>query len=132
MMRWIYLDVERIIEYNALALEKLKVKKADRPEVMSRQKLVSAVDVCKSVNGSVYDKAAAFLIALIQAHAFASGNRRTAFLATKDFLLENNGKLAVQDDAKDARVLQGIREGFYSRDDIKLWLSTGKIHEFKR
>lgn len=38
--------VEKIIEYNTLALALLKVKKADKPEVMSRQKIRNAIEQC--------------------------------------------------------------------------------------
>ena len=38
-----YPAIEKIIEYNALALALLRVKKADKPEVMSRQKIRDAI-----------------------------------------------------------------------------------------
>lgn len=69
---------------------------------------------------------------LIQKHPFASGNRRTAFIATKDFIISNNNKFGVRDEPHFARALQGIRENYYSADEIKEWIKNGKIKEFKR
>jgi len=132
MTRVTYQTPERIIEYNVLVLSTVQAKKADKPELLSRQKLIAALEASQNSTGDVYDRAVLLLQGLVRAHAFASGNRRTAFLATKDFILENQGAFAVRDDEKNARVLQGVREGFYTADDVKHWFKTGKIHEFKR
>ncbi|MDD9954291.1 MAG: hypothetical protein OXR66_08215 [Candidatus Woesearchaeota archaeon] len=69
---------------------------------------------------------------ITKAHAFASGNRRTAILVTKEFLLQNEGEFSIPDDPENARVLQGVREDFYSTENLKTWLQTGDIHEFTR
>ncbi len=123
---------ERIIEYNLLALELIKVKKADQPKVLSYQKIMQVVEECEQKNGDVYDKAAVLLKGLVQKHPFASGNRRTAFITAKDFLLRNKAKFGVNNDPLYAKVMQGIREGFYSDDEIKEWIKHGKIREFRR
>ena len=69
---------------------------------------------------------------IISAHAFASGNRRTAFLTTKGFLFVNKAKFKIKNDPMYAKVMTGIREGYYSDDEIVGWLKNGKIREFKR
>ena len=51
---------------------------------------------------------------------------------TKYFLLENNQRFFVGDEPKQARVMQGIREEYYSHEEIKEWLKNGKIREFRR
>lgn len=43
MSHFVYLTPEEIIEYNLLALELIKVKKADRPKVLSRIKIVEVI-----------------------------------------------------------------------------------------
>ncbi|MBI3051050.1 hypothetical protein HYY74_01195 [Candidatus Woesearchaeota archaeon] len=68
---------------------------------------------------------------VIQAHPFASGNRRTAFLVTRNFLFYNKAKAGVTG-SENAYILQGIREGYYNDDEIKDWLLKGEIREFKR
>jgi prophage maintenance system killer protein len=68
---------------------------------------------------------------LIQAHPFASGNRRTAFVVVENFILHNGERPKVNKDAS-ASVLQGIREDYYNDDEIKKWLKGGTIREFKR
>ena len=69
---------------------------------------------------------------LVQKHPFASGNRRTAFIATKDFITSNNGKFNIKDDPSQARALQGVREKYYPSEEIKEWIKNGKIRSFKR
>lgn len=132
MKTMIYPTTERIIEYNLLVLNIIKVKKADKPEVLNKQKIIDIVKQCKELNGDIYDKAAFLMMSLIQQHPFASGNRRTAFIVTKDFLMTNKGKFKIKDDPKYARVMLGIREKFYKDGEIKEWLRTGDINEFRR
>ncbi len=127
-----YPTQEKVIEYNLLVLTIIKVKKADQPKLLSRQKLVEVLEECKRLKGDIYDKAACLLMGLIQKHPFASGNRRTAFVVTKEFLINNDTKFNVKDDPAQARVMVGIREGFYTSSEIKEWLKHGRIREFKR
>lgn len=132
MNNLIYPTPEKIIEYNFLALELIKVKKADKPKVLSRSKILEVIKECEQKEGDIYDKAVILLRGLIQKHPFASGNRRTAFLVTEDFILDNNHKFIIRDDPQFAQALQGIREHYYSDEEIKEWLKHGKIREFKR
>jgi len=127
-----YPSVDKIIEFNLLALSVIKVKKSDSAKVLSRAKLLGVVNSTKSFEGDLYDKAVVLLKGIIQAHAFAIGNRRTAFISTKYFLVMNNKKIGVIDDPENARVMLGIREEYYSNAKIKEWLKNGKIKEFKR
>lgn len=132
MKKIIYPTPEKIIEYNLLVLNILKVKKADKAEVLSHRKIVEIIDECKDMRGDIYDKAVFLLKSLIRKHPFASGNRRTAFIVTKDFLLSNKAKFKIKDDPKYARVMLGIREHSYIDKEIKDWIKNGKIREFKR
>ncbi len=127
-----YPKVEEIIDFNKKILEKIKVKKKDKAGVMSYSKLVEIIDSCKTIKGDIYDKAVWLLKSLTQKHPFESGNRRTAFGITKKFILENMGKFGVKNSEKGAKVLQGVREGYYKDYEIKKWLKEGVIREFKR
>lgn len=127
-----YPTEEKIIEYNVLALTLIKVKKADRPAVLSRGRLSHIINTCKELQGDLYDKAVCLLKGIVQLHPFASGNRRTAFIITKAFLEENGEKFNIEDDPKQAKVMLGIRENYYPDKDIKEWIRHGKIHTFKR
>src|SRR3989344_5204370 len=122
-----YPTVEHIIEFNHLALALIKVKKADKPVVLSKPKLLEIVEECQNVQGDVYDKAVVLLTRIVKKHPFASGNRRTAFLVTIDFLWDNNASCGLKDDPENARVLLGIREDFYTNNEIKEWIKHGKI-----
>jgi death-on-curing protein len=128
----IYPTPEKIIEYNILVLALIKVKKADKAQVMSYKKLQDVIEGCKNFDDNIYGKAAYLLKNLVKAHAFASGNRRTAFISTKDFLISNNIKIKIENDPKYAKVLTGIREGYYTDEEIKEWIKHGTIREFKR
>ncbi|VVB98864.1 Fic/DOC family protein [uncultured archaeon] len=125
-------STEKIIEFNLLALTIIKAKKADQPKVLSKAKIMEALEECGRAEGDIYDKAVVMLKGIIQKHPFASGNRRTAFIATKHFILTNNAKFCVEDKPENARVMLGIREHYYSDNEIKEWIKNGQIKEFKR
>jgi len=110
----------------------IKVKKADSPKVLSLLKISKVVDGCKDLKGDIYDKAVVLMKGIVCGHAFDSGNRRTAFIVTKYFLVMNDKKLGIKDDPKNARTMLGIREGYYSDEEVKRWLKNGKVKEFKR
>lgn len=126
-----YPSVEDIVLANVKVLREIKVKKADKHEVLSREKIRKLLGRVEEVKGDVYDKATILLRELVQAHPFASGNRRTAFLVTQNFLIYNEKELRMNND-QNAYILQGIREGYYSDEEIKNWLIKGEIREFKR
>ena len=127
-----YPTENKIIEYNKFILQEIKVRKADQPKVLSREKLKEAINECKKKKGELYDKAASLLKSLIQKHPFASGNRRTAIASVEMFLEDNKLKLRIKNTKEQAEVLQGVRENFYTHKEIKDWLKNGKIREFKR
>ena len=128
----IYPSAERIVEYNLLVLERIKVKKADSHRVLSLAKIQEVLDDCRKKEGKVYDKAVVLLKGLVQKHPFVSGNRRTAFIAVKYFMISNKVRFGIKDDPHYARAVQGIRENYYSEEEIKEWIKNGKIREFKR
>lgn len=128
----LYPTAEKIIEYNLLALTLIKVKKADQPKVLKFRALTDIIKECKEAEGDIHDKAIYLLKGIIQKHPFASGNRRTAFIVVKEFLLRNNMLFGVKDEPAHARVMQGIREDYYTNEEIKEWVKNGKIKEFKR
>lgn len=127
-----YPSVARIIEFNAMAITFIHAKKADRAKVLSKSKLMIVIDDCEENDGDVYDKAVVLLKGLIQKHPFASGNGRTALIATVDFLLSNKKQCGIKDNPNHASVMQGIREKHYSDEEIKEWIKNGKIRTFKR
>ena len=49
------------------------------------------------MDGDIYDKAACLLKKMIKRHAFASENRRTAFVIKKHFLISNNAEFNITD-----------------------------------
>jgi death-on-curing family protein len=128
----VYPTAERLIEYNFLALEFIKVKKADQPKVLSYSKISAVIVECEQKEGDLYDKAVVLLKGLVQKHPFASGNRRTAFIAAKYFVISNKGRFGIKDEPAYAKVMQGVRENHYSTEELKEWIINGKIREFKR
>ncbi len=115
-----------------LSLSILKAKKADKAEVLSRVKLQEAIDACRKRESDIYGKAAVLLKELVQKHPFASGNRRTSFVVAKEFVLSNGGKFNIKDDPSHANVMKGVRERYYTDDELAEWIKNGKIREFKR
>lgn len=122
-----YPSAEKIIEYNILSLKFIRVKKADQPKVLSYLKIVNIIDKTKETKGDIYDKAVVLMKCLIQKHPFASGNRRTAFIVTKEFLSNNQKAFNIPDKPEQARAMQGIREDYYKDKEIKEWIKNGEI-----
>ncbi len=128
----IYPTKDKIIELNFLVLTLIKVKKADTAEVLSHFNISKAIEDCKEYEGDLYDKGAVLMRKIVKNHAFASGNRRTAFITTKYFIKENKGKFKIKDDPDHSKVMVGIGEDYYSHDEIRNWIKNGKIRAFKR
>src|SRR3989338_4544211 len=124
-----YLDYDEIVAINREVITTIKAKKADAFKVLGALKIRNALEAVESAKGDVYDKAVVLLEGLVQEHPFASGNRRTAVVATIRFLRANGIEPTFKEDAK---ILQGIRESYYSHDEIKKWLKGGDMREFKR
>ena len=125
----IYPTVDELIETNRRALIEIQSKKADSHRVLSRPLLIAALEKVEAESGDLYDKAAVLLTELVRAHAFASGVRRTAYVATMSFLRTNGQHPSVIPDPK---ILTGVREDFYAQDEIKEWLKGNAIRKFTR
>src|SRR5688572_3473952 len=108
-----YLQLDRVISCNFRVLQ-FRAKKADKHEVLSRTKLANILSQCEKSSGDIYEKAAILLCEVTKQHAFASGNRRTAVLVAKEFITDNGREFGIPDDPLNARILQGIREDFYT------------------
>jgi len=124
-----FLTVDEIIEVNQRVLKEIRVKKADSHRVANLRKIEDVLRNVQAEGGDVYWKAALLLTQLTKAHAFESGNRRTAYASTKLFL-EANGKAV--DFEVDPKVLTGVREGFYRTKEIVEWLKGNGIRAFVR
>jgi len=122
-----HLTEDEIVEINRAVLAQIYVRKADQPRLLSRTRLQDALAMAKG--DDAFDGAAGLLIGLVRLHPFASGNRRTAYVAAKMFLELNGSQIAPP---HNANVLLGIREGFYTAREVKEWLKGNAIKEFER
>ena len=90
-----YPTTDEIVEINKLVLREIKVKKADKPELLSYSALMESIEKCETTEGDVYAKASILLKSLVLKHPFASGNRRTALVVTSHLetliFVVNNG-----------------------------------------
>jgi prophage maintenance system killer protein len=66
---------------------------------------------------------------LVTRHGFDSGNRRTAYAAARLFLARNGEHSNIK---HDPNVLQGVREGFYSKKQVIDWLKGHALPAFER
>ena len=105
----IYPSVEEIQLNNTVAIEMFRRSKKDQAKTISVGYLQKVIDMVIQNNGDLYDKAAQLLIELTRIHAFESGNKRTAFLSCKRFVLNNNRKFNIPDETKNANIMIGIR-----------------------
>lgn len=127
-----YPSFEKVIEFNVLAVTLVKAKKADNAKVLNAPRIRCILEECEKKEGDIYDKAIVLLKGIVQQHPFASGNRRTAFILAKYFLMTNRARFGVPDDPEYIGVMQGVRECFYSDEELKEWIKNGKIKQFKR
>ena len=127
-----YPSVEEIQYYNTIAIEMFRKSKHDEAKIISFSYIEKAIEKVKNKQGNLYDKAALMLYELTRIHAFESGNKRTAFLTTKKFVIKNEGKFNIPDSTDNVKVMIGIRENYYSLNEIKEWIKNGKIKEFRR
>jgi len=132
MVGIVYPTVDEIQYYNTIAIEMFRKSKSDQAKTISVSYIQKTIDKTKKNPGDVYDKAARLLIELTRIHAFESGNKRTAFLSTKKFVLKNEGKFNIPDTIDNVKVMIGIRENYYSQNEIKEWIMNGKIKIFER
>ena len=128
----VYPTIDEIQYYNTIAIEMFRKSKSDQAKTISVSYIQKTIDKTKKNPGDIYDKAARLLIELTRMHAFESGNKRTAFLSTKKFVLKNEGKFNIPDTIDNVKVMIGIRENYYSQNEIKEWIMNGKIKKFER
>jgi death-on-curing protein len=69
------------------------------------------------------DKAAALFESIISNHPFVDGNKRTAYVLMKLFLMENGLKVQATQDEKYRFVIL-CAEGSYRFEEIKVWLTN--------
>ena len=127
-----YPTVEEIQYYNTIAIEMFRKSKHDEAKTINISFIKKSIEKVKNKQGNLYDKAAVLLYELTRIHAFESGNKRTAFLTTKKFVIKNEGKFNIPDSTSNVKVMIGIRENYYSLTEIKEWIQDGKIKEFRR
>jgi death-on-curing family protein len=132
MVGIVYPTIDEIQYYNTIAIEMFRKSKSDQAKTISVSYIQKTIDKTKKNPGDIYDKAARLLIELTRMHAFESGNKRTAFLSTKKFVLKNEGKFNIPDTIDNVKVMIGIRENYYSQNEIKEWIMNGKIKKFER
>ena len=132
MAEIVYPTVDEIQYYNTIAIEMFRKSKSDQAKIISVSYIQKAIEKTKINPGDIYDKAARLLIELTRIHAFESGNKRTAFLSTKKFVLKNEGKFNIPDTINNVKVMIGIRENYYSQNEVKEWITNGKIKKFER
>ena len=132
MVGILYPSVDEIQYYNTIAIEMFRKNKQDQAKTISVSYIQKSIEKVKMDQGDLYNKAALLLIELTRMHAFESGNKRTAFLSTKKFVLKNEGKFNIPDTIDNVKVMIGIRENYYSQNEIKEWIMNGKIKKFER
>ncbi len=132
MVEIIYPTVEEIQYNNTIAIEMFRRSKHDQAKTISVSYIQKAIDITRIDTGDIYDKAARILIELTRMHAFESGNKRTAFLTTKKFVITNGVRFRIPDKESNVKIMIGIRENYYSQKEIKEWIKYGKIKTFKR
>jgi len=132
MVEIVYPTVDETQYYNTIAIEMFRRSKHDQAKTINISYIEKSIDKSKKNPGDIYDKTARLLIELTRIHAFESGNKRTAFLSTKKFVLRNGGKFNIPDTTNNVKIMIGIRENYYTQNEIKERIINGKIKKFTR
>jgi len=126
----IFLTKEEIITAHYFIMKKMN--DADQAGVKDHGLLESAVHrPQQSVFGedaypTLFDKAAALLESLVKNHCFHNGNKRTAYLVTKSFLMINGYHL-VMERKYAVEFIVDIAKGLYKLEDIAHILGENAI-----
>lgn len=116
-----YPTPNNIIEVNKKVLSLNRAKKADKHDLLSYSKLTDIINKVKNKKGDLKRKASTLLKELTIGHVFASGNRRTAFLATVYFIRSNGKQIASVKETFD--IFKRIRYGTATEEEIIKWLN---------
>lgn len=118
---------------NFLALVLLPDKRSDKHEVLDSGKIQRIVSEVKNIKGGIYSQAVFLLRRITTEHAFASGNKRTALLASIFFLKSNGTDVFIKNESHNARILLALRNvpDYYSDKELINWFKTGEIREYE-
>jgi death-on-curing family protein len=126
-----YLNEEDLIRINKSVLN-FKQKKADSHSILKPGALHNVVEKHKTTSGDTYDIAADVMRDVVQAHPFASGNKRSGLMSAATFLHNNKLTMNKEVSKADPNVLIGVKENYYTHRELRDWLQHGDIRRFKR
>ena len=126
MPRIKYPIVEEVIATNKRVLEVHRAKKADKHELLgTKHQIQEIINKAKRKKGDIYIKSAILLKELTISHLFASGNRRTAYLVTNDFIYKNKKK-DIEKTEKEVEIFKKIRYRDISDEELAKWIKNKK------
>ena len=119
----VWLDAETVTELNRVALEESETHAlnpgSDLNGALNRPKGYFHYQGVRSL----YELAALYAVALVEAHAFQDGNKRTALLAIRAFLRANDMDFDYGSyDEEAAELMTGIATGDVDRDELVDWI----------
>jgi len=121
-----YPTVEEVIATNKRVLEIHRAKKADKHELLgTKHQIQEIIDKAKEKEGDIYIKSVVLLKELTISHLFASGNRRTAYLVTNDFIYKNKKK-DIEKTEKEVEIFKKIRYRDISDEELAKWVKNEK------
>lgn len=121
----VWLDAETVTELNRVALEEGETHAlnpgSDLDGALNRPKGYFHYQGVRSL----YELAALYAVALVEAHAFQDGNKRTALLAIRAFLRANDMDFDYGSyDEEAAEIMTGIATGDVERDELVDWIRS--------
>ena len=88
--------------------------------------LARAVNIALYEDADAADLAAAFAHGLAKNHGFVDGNKRTAWIAARLFLLDNGLRISF-DPLEAIHVMEGVASGTVSQRELAAWFRTKLI-----
>ncbi len=124
-MEVVWLDAETVTELNRVALEEGETHAlnpgSDLNGALNRPRGYFHYQGIRSL----YELAALYAVALVEAHAFQDGNKRTALLAIRAFLRANDMDFDYGSyDEEAAEMMTSIATGEVDREELIDWIQA--------
>jgi death-on-curing protein len=121
VIAWVWVDAEILLAAHDEQLEEHGGAAGIRDRGLIESAMARPQNLAAYGEPDAAALAAAYGFGLAKNHAFADGNKRTAFIALELFL-ELNGFVLTADDRQCVMVMLSVASGAFSEDELAEWI----------